>query len=479
MTTGNGTGHDLGGLIDGMARRVPAPPEEHGRQAMRRGRLLRRRATVRRTAVPTVGILLVVALAGLLISTLGSLHREPGSTTGCRSGSTPAFGRLGAIAYVNDGSLHLLDVDTRRDRVLVPHGASLPVRWSPDGAWIAFRLDGSTVAVVPSSGGRVCEPLGAGVSGWSWSPTSSFLVGVTANGGVRSGDPELAAKRLLPDGWGALGVPAFNPTGRAVAIASGGGSSGSAAAGRAGVWTLDVESGRAIQLVRAANGEQTAPMIAGWSLDGRSIFFWPGAAHSTPATPTQTSIDVVRASGGEPTEVVARMSAAADFLSWCDREVVLVGGAEGSAPGGQLLDAAYPTWLTAQLSLRIPSAADARWPACALHKKLVAASLAQGSGGVAPASRSRVIWLLQPRGFTGPVTTPGPGFSDEAPRWSPDGRFLLFVRRSLISGEGMIYVLPVGEDGSPDGSLIGPLATLGSDPSSTWTERLSWYGAQA
>src|SRR5262249_21700371 len=159
--------------------------------------------------------------------------------------AAPAFGRLGAIAYVNDGSLHVVDVEARSDRVLVPGGASAPVRWSPDGDWIAFRLEGGTVAVIPSSGGRVCEPLGSGMAEWAWSPTSSFLVGVTAGGGVVSGGPGIDTARLLPDGWGALGTPAFNPSGRAVAIASQGGSPG--------VWILDVQSAHATQVVRTTD----------------------------------------------------------------------------------------------------------------------------------------------------------------------------------------------------------------------------------
>src|SRR5207244_6018359 len=98
-------------------------------------------------------------------------HSEkPGSASGCVTGRAQGFGPLGAIAYLKGDSLHLLDPGSGRDQLLVAGGVSLPIRWSPDGAWIAFEFDRQTVGVIPASGGRVCEPMGKNVLGWLWSP---------------------------------------------------------------------------------------------------------------------------------------------------------------------------------------------------------------------------------------------------------------------------------------------------------------------
>jgi len=286
------------------------------------------------------------------------------------------------------------------------------------------------------------------------------LVGVTSGGGLVAGGPELATRPLLPDGWGGVGTPFFDPSGGTVAIASG-----------SGLWAVDVATGRA-RIVRAAPTGSAPPVIAGWSRDGTWIGFWRDVGGATPSNPVQAALEVVRASGGSAREIEPRMTAAAGSLSWCERELVLVGGQDAAAPSGRLLDSAPPAWSTTELSQRIPSPVDATWPACASQKRLVAVSIDLGSAAQGPA-----IWLIQPHGFTGPATIPGVGFSDEAAQWSADGRLLLFVRRSLTTGDGMLFVLAVGQDGRP-GALTGPLGDLGSDASSPWTERFSWYGGE-
>src|SRR6266516_354666 len=73
---------------------------------------------------------------------LGTISRSAtGSPTprpGCPSAELPDAARLGAVAWVADGKLTVLHLGSCRQAVLVASGAEPPVRFSPDGRWLAF-----------------------------------------------------------------------------------------------------------------------------------------------------------------------------------------------------------------------------------------------------------------------------------------------------------------------------------------------------
>jgi hypothetical protein len=103
-----------------------------------------------------------------------------------------------------------------------------------------------------------------------------------------------------------------------------------------------------------------------------------------------------------------------------------------------------------------------------------------GTSGSHPLSRA--LWIIEPKGFTGAATDPGTGSTDEGAQWSRDSRLILFVRRSLDTGDGRLYLLPVSTDGRPAAGLRGPLADLGSYPgqngSPPWSDGVAWFQAQ-
>src|SRR6266545_7752179 len=91
------------------------------------------------------------------------------------------------------GPLILIDLGTCRQTILVRTGAGPPVRFSPDGRWLAFR-DGE---VVPSAGGAVQQPFGSPVKTWEWSPTADVLAGVSETEGVLIAGPGRSEERRV------------------------------------------------------------------------------------------------------------------------------------------------------------------------------------------------------------------------------------------------------------------------------------------
>jgi len=134
----------------------------------------------------------------------------------CRPAPPFHPGPLGAVAYLRGESLHVLDVSSRRDRV-VAH-VWIPgyegIAWSGDGRWLSVGTD-----LVPAAGGPLCRPFAAktGLYGddpvLRWSPKGELLTATTAKG-VFLYRPGGVPRRILPPGWSADG---FSPGGSRVA----------------------------------------------------------------------------------------------------------------------------------------------------------------------------------------------------------------------------------------------------------------------
>lgn len=137
----------------------------------------------RRRTGRAVGVLLLTAGVAALIgagATLIPSWLRSGSSTGtptptpkaraCPTARVAGSTRLGALAWVRDGVLSVLELESCKERTLVQTGAAPPVRVSHKGRWIAFG-EGT---IVRAAGGAVQSPLGR-LRAWQWSPTTNLL----------------------------------------------------------------------------------------------------------------------------------------------------------------------------------------------------------------------------------------------------------------------------------------------------------------
>jgi hypothetical protein len=162
--------------------------------------------------------------------------------------------------WTEEGTLRLLDLGSCRQSVVLAGGTRPPVRFSPDGRWVAFG-EGDAV---PAAGGPVERPFGSGVRSWAWSPVPNLLAAVTEGGGVQAWPPGGLARTLLPDGSGTVDV-AFAPSGASLPVARAG----------VGIQVRSV-SGRGARTVLPVPDRAAVPVLAGWSPDGRWILYRPG-----------------------------------------------------------------------------------------------------------------------------------------------------------------------------------------------------------
>ena len=337
----------------------------------------------------------------------------------------------GMIAFAARGRLELLDLATCRSRVLV-HTNATDVGFSANGRWLAYSrpVDANPAAstglfVVPARGGRERSPLGAGVIAWSWARTGDLLYAITTGGSLVSASPtggrrviesHLGQGRRSPTGLG------LSPDGqRAVVDRS---RCGPRAVGE--LDTIDLRTGARSVTLKQAGRFLT---FAGWSPDGRWLLFWSPTQCSNSIAADGLPLQAVPATGGKPVQVVRHMLLFSDFLSWCGTRLIAAAGPDRETQlGSVLVETQPPGWRDHTLQ-------DARklsWvsPACAPSGRLLAAAAGPNTQDAGFGVQHRSIWLLRPNGtrvrrLTSP---PARDLSDEAPRFSRDGRWILFIR---------------------------------------------------
>jgi len=207
--------------------------------------------------------------------------------------------------------------------------------------------------------------------------------------------------------------------------------------------------------------------LLGWSGDSRWLVFTIDSGGSSSIAADGLIPRVVSVRGGRDF-LLPIMLTNEDYLAWCDGRLVFTAGEDRIATDRKrLMVASRPGWRP-RLLVRSPGRS---WGslACAPHGHAVVAQ-AQPQSVDADAYATR--WALGRVGLDGStrrLTTPPPGYADESPRFSRDGRTLLFVRSRR--GRGALYALRGGR-------LIGPILAVGTQPGfygyRDWWQTMDW-----
>jgi hypothetical protein len=389
-----------------------------------------------------------------------SISGSPSTSTPlCPSARLPDAAGLGDVAWIDSGSLLVMDVGSCKQSTLVSSDAAPPVRFSNDGMWLAFGPG----KVIPASGGAVNSPFGNPVSTWAWSPTSDVLAAVTKKGGVQIAGPELEPKTLLPDGSGVEHL-AFSPDGRDLAIDRQG----------LGIQVLNASSGRP-KTAFPESDPSLVPEVASWSGDGRWILYWRG-----PVSAKGGPLDAVPASGGPWVNVFDPVLPYRDFLSSCGSQVALSAGPGlGVTEGKQIILNGPPDW-----SYHYASNDFSRswfWPACSPDARWIAATDSFNQTESVNNTIPRALWLFASDGSSRTLLVSGTNGAMEYPRWSSDGAVIMVVVRSghRWSSPGSLLLVHINPKSGKLIKVLGPIADLGSAPGpgghQAWSEISDWY----
>jgi dipeptidyl aminopeptidase/acylaminoacyl peptidase len=253
----------------------------------------------------------------------------------------------------------------------------------------------------------------------------------------------------------AAGQPLLSPDGRLAATVR---ASGAGRSAKQTIWITDLRTHarRAVfseteYYKQIGPGDTPGPIVLlRVSGDNRWIFFTidPGGSGSIAAD--GLVLRVVSTTGG-PVHKLGIALRYPDYLAWCGGRLVYVAGGDRVAiHAKRLLVAAPPNWRPAPLwNDRSRSFAT---PACRPGGKSVAVLTQRSSVNAYFFATRWQLWSVGLDGTRRRLDAPPPGWADESPRWSQDGRSLLFVRER--KGYGRLMLLR-------DGRVFGPIAKLG------------------
>jgi hypothetical protein len=233
------------------------------------------------------------------------------------------------------------------------------------------------------------------------------------------------------------------------------------------IWVTDRRTGKLHSVFSARVWGNTAGLssrgpiiLLGWSGDARWLFFAIDPGGSASIAADGLILRVVSAAGGAPHKI-AVMLTSEDYFSWCGGRLVLTAGADRIATDNKrLLVAAPPDWRPRQLT----NAPGRAWGAmsCAADGRSIVVQSQPQSRDANFFDTRWALWRIGLDGSQRQLTSPPQGYADESPRFSCNGRTVLFVRSRR--GVGKLYTLRGGK-------LTGPLLSLGYS--------LGYYGHQA
>lgn len=208
--------------------------------------------------------------------------------------------------------------------------------------------------------------------------------------------------------------------------------------------------GRVVHRVAERFGVPGPLVLVGWSPDARWILFSIDPQGSASIAADGLQLRALNVASGRVAPV-AFMLLNYDYLSWCGSTLVLTAGGDRIATDNkQLMTAQAPDWKLRPLWVDKKRSFGS--VACAPDGQSVAVlSQAESTNADFFATRWH-LWRVSLDGSRTLLDAPPAGSADESPRWSRDGKALLFVRER--KGYGQLMLLR-GQ------TVSGPLASLG------------------
>ena len=382
------------------------------------------------------------------------------------AGGGPAT-TLGQAAFIHNGALQTMLIAACRTtaRTLIARGAQAPLHFSADGRWVAYG-QGTVVSVDRR---EIVRPLGQSVTEWQWVGASDELVGVTDGGGLVIGAPGEAPRALLPGGWGANSLAtADNGTIAVSRVAS-------AAGGSASIWTLSATHPRPALAYSAPRGTEEL-QLAQFAPGDQALAFWVNRYGSASLAEDGLPLQLVTLDHPGPVVTLSTLSPVhPEAVTTCGDRLVFVAGGGREATLGKRLASAYAIdgWQAESITDGSRSAAS---PSCAPEGDWLAAAIGPNGQWHAGHEQRSIELFPMHNGRRIRLSIPPPGSSDESPRLTRDGRWVLFIG-SRLTRDGAVGAGYLISTSRPDSRPIGPLFTAG--PASDYYGTYNWTEAVA
>lgn len=349
------------------------------------------------------------------------------------AGLVPAIPGFGRFAVATPGGLRLVDFESGR-AVAVPSESALAFpAWSPDGRWLAYLdLGWRSIELVSSDGTPVQlaeVPNGPFTENFAWSPAEDILAIAPSNGGLYLVTPS-GEVRLLVEGL--IASFTWSPDGRTLAYVITP-PSGSPESASAAIFTIPVSGGEPQQRYLADGSDI---VLAGWWPDGQGLLFWLGVRSASIAMDGMTLFSLPL-DGGDPVELGVMLPEHA-FLDWStDGRLAMVEGEGRELWSGDKGLAICDVRSGTCQRVPKPEGTVSLYPAWSPDGRL-AFIRAAVPGQYPNDEKSLQSWLstwtlvvANPDG-SGEQILEAAGTGVQAPMWSRDGRYLVYLRDSAV-----------------------------------------------
>lgn len=359
--------------------------------------------------------------------------------------TAPEFteGPLGTVAYLGATELHVVDVATGEDWILVQGGAGFgegpftrEVRISPDGRWVSFGGG----LMVPTAGGEVCAPLGEGVHDLEWA-SDGRAVALSSVGSIRTGGPQEMAADISYGGY-RFDSLALSQDGESVAVSAM--RTDPSPAPYQAIWLIDWDymmggpaAGRheEIKFPILSQGDRPGIEIAGWDPTGEWVLFWN--TYDAPSLDADGSpLRALEIETGDVVTITEAMISERDQMTWCAGRLVFTdrGGRAPMQDEKIIASTQPPAWVVTEMH---PSDFPGSYvdPACdETGSRLAATRVFTDGGGLS----SLILWAegtteqteIRPSGEPGQIT----GYIH--PELSNDGSTVVVEAIAPNMGEG-------------------------------------------
>lgn len=235
-------------------------------------------------------------------------------------------GAFGTVAYLGATELHVVDVASGDDSILVQGGPGFgegffsdEVRISPDGQWVSFGGG----LMVPTAGGDLCAPLGVGLHDLQWTPDGRAVA--LSDGSLIVGGPGREPIPIAPEFDGtryegyAFESFVLSPDGERAAVAAVG-------KNQADLWVVDFRTMPEVVRFSVSAEEFGGVSVAGWDPDGRWVLFWNTYPDSESLNADGSPLRAVNLATGEVTTITDYMVSERDQMAWCGDRLVFTDG---------------------------------------------------------------------------------------------------------------------------------------------------------
>jgi Tol biopolymer transport system component len=428
----------------------------------------------------------------------------PAATATARATATPAVtatpaetstAGLGKLAFIRDGDILVLDVDSGQETQLTTDGQNWWPQWSADGERIAFRkrvLQAESEALtevwtIRADGSGATLVGESAMFGPIWAPDDDRLAYATDEGVLWLVDVESGEQQQLsPPDW-EVSRFAWLPDGKGLILEMlkrqepGTPSPGSWVLNQ-GLWRINADGSDLVPVYGWDAATLSTVDLGTLSPDGRWLTLWQGLV-SASLRADGLPLRIMPASGGEPQEIASFTLLQPGFVAWSpqgDRLAVVEGGGR-------------ETWADKQIVVMQPDGSQRILLSDAGRADLAPAwspdgeriAFASGESGYEDYTellRTRRIWMASSDGSDKRQLTDDPAYADGFPQWSADGADILFVRQEAAAINMDEELAPVEiwlmkADGSEQHKLVDGLSNgwFGYYGFMDWGQLLDWH----